>query len=591
MKDINRANRIGNENEGILIKDIINHSDTTATVILRKKYVQFDKNDIVKYKEKMQHLISVGILDEDCEYEANIWYGLDDTWNKYFDFRDLEYNKDLYDSLKCYVITELYDRKIGIRSVANRLSEIKKTIKMTKSYDREYMYEFLKYIESKSENRWANPNFKFGNITFLYFNPMNDYKEYLVELSYIKVSHTVGDDVRVLPPYKSIVWFDYILHDFMNTADLTMIKKYYPIFLWWRITTVIPIRPNEFTKFERECCTFNNVENTYNIKIPRTKLPPNPLSKMRVIPIISELKTNEEMYKIIDNYIKLMAIENEKYLITLRAYSDTFHQYEHMYDAHIVKDRITYSNFLRMIESFYEEIVSGKYGYNLVENREEITEENEHNTLIKLKLGDTRHLAFCSMMLQGFNPLTIAQIGGHETLIAQNQYIGHLDEFIDAHSLMLAKSIKSNINRNKDNLNDLFTSEDKRRLTFKQFDNVEPRSIDEGLCYSRNFPQDCADKDCLFCDFFQFEFDKLNEVTYAELSDNLSIIKSEIKIKIDFLKRYYVNITKDGSIDLINLKCNDNAQQELIKQSKSLNILVNKKATLLAYMEKTKELK
>ena len=96
---------------------------------------------------------------------------------------------------------------------------------MTKSYDREYMYEFLKYIESKSENRWANPNFKFGNITFLYFNPMNDYKEYLVELSYIKVSHTVGDDVRVLPPYKSIVWFDYILHDFMNTADLNNDKK------------------------------------------------------------------------------------------------------------------------------------------------------------------------------------------------------------------------------------------------------------------------------------------------------------------------------------------------------------------------------
>ena len=84
--------------------------------------------------------------------------------------------------------------------------------------------------------------------------------------------------------------------------------------------------------------------------------------------------------------------------------------------------------------------MSGKYGYNLVENREEITEENEHNTLIKLKLGihQTFHF-FVSMMLQGFNPLTIAQIGGHETLIAQNQYIGHLDEFIDAHSLMLAR--------------------------------------------------------------------------------------------------------------------------------------------------------
>lgn len=588
MKTIRKFNRIGSEDYGILIKEIINSSKTTY-LISSKKYVKFDKNDIDEYKRKMNYLTKENILNENCQYEDNVWHGLDDTQNKYFDFSDFEYNSEISNALKCFIITQLFDRRISIIITGLRLSEVKKMIKMTNNYDEKYMPELVKYIEGKNNNNISD--FKFGNTAFLYFNPINNYKEYLNQLAYINASHKIGENVRVIPPYKSIVWFDYILTDFMKSSDLKLIKKYYPIFLWWRISTVIPIRPSEFIKFKRDCCTLNDKDKIYYIKVPRTKLPPNPISKRRVIPLITKLKVTEEIRGFIDDYIKLMGTENQSYLISLRAYSDTFHKDEYMYDAHIVKERITYDNFRNILDNFYEEIVSGRYGYNIVKGRDDITEYNEHNTLVKLKLGDTRHLAFCSMMLQGFNPLTIAQMGGHETLVAQNQYVGHLDEFIDAHSLMLAKYIKSNINRNNDNLNDFFTSEDKRQITNKYFDDIKPRSIDGGLCYSKDFPQSCIDKDCIFCDFFQFDFTQLSNTTYLEMNDNLSIIKSEIKIKVDFLKRYYVDIIKDGSINLKDLKCSDNVQQELIKQSKSLSILVNKKAKLLAYMERINDLK
>lgn len=588
MRTLRVAKRIGNKDQGILIRDILKTNKTT--VVSRKRFIQFDKKDMDAYKRKLNELVNDEILNVNCKYEDNVWYGLDTTWNQYFNFTHFEYNSKIYNALKCYVITELYDRRISIRTVGLRLSEVKKTIKMTKGYNLDYMESFINYIESKSDKSLSD--FKFGNTSFLYFCPINDCDSYLMELSWIKSTHRLGESVRKLPPYKNVVWFDYIISDFMNMASEEMKKRYFPLFLWWRITTVIPMRPNEFLRFKINCSYLNEKDNGYYLKVPRSKQPPNPLSKRRVIPIVDELKTNEEIYRIINHYIRLLGIENEKYLLPLKSFIKCFSKsnYDYVYERHLIKDRITYRDFINLLESFYQEVVIKNYHFKVVTNREEINDENEHNTLVKFKLGDTRHLAFCSMMLQGFNPLTIAQMGGHESLYAQNHYLGHLDEFIDAHSMMLTKYIKSNIDKDKEDINDILTSDERRKLTFKQFDDdVEPRNIDSGLCYSKDFPNECIDKNCIFCDHFKIEFDNLNNSDYDELSENLSIIKNEIKIKLGFLKRCYRDISKDGSVDLVNLKCSDKAQGELSKQSKELSILVNREATLTAYMEKIRE--
>lgn len=586
MRTLKIAKRIGNKDEGILIRDIIK---TNRTVIVsRKSYIQFDIKDIDKYKHKFTQLVKKEILNAECKYEESIWFGLDTTNNKYFDFTEFEYNREVYNALKAYVITELYDRRISMRTVGLRLSEVKKTLKMTKNFSLNCIETFANYIEGKTDK--SLQNFKFGNTAFLYFYPMNDYNEFLSELSWIKSTRKMGENIRTLPPYKSIVWFDYILNDFMNTAPMELRKRYFPIFLWWRITSVIPMRPNEFLKFKSDCC-FQN-DKCYYLKVPRSKQPPNPLSKKRVIPIIDELKTSEDIYRLIKYYIQFLGIEEEKYLFPLKSHIEYFNigNSDAIYQSHLIKDRITYSNFKTLLSSFYDEIVSKSYKFNVVSSTENINESNINSTLVKLKLGDTRHLAFCSMLLQGLNPLTIAQMGGHETLYAQFHYSGHLDEFIDAHSMMLAKHIKSNITRDKEEINEVFTSDDRRQLTFKQFDNEEPLNIDYGLCYSKNFPNECVEKDCIFCDYFKLEFDKLSDSTYDEINKRLSITRDEIKVKLGFLKRCYRDINKNGSIDLINLTCSDKAERDLNKHSKELSILVNREATLLAYTEKIREI-
>ena len=70
------------------------------------------------------------------------------------------------------------------------------------------------------------------------------------------------------------------------------------------------------------------------------------------------------------------------------------------------------------------------------------------NDIELLQPGDTRHLAFCSMMLQGFNPLTIARYGRTSNIYMHKIIIlNHLSEFCDAQTLMLTNYLKLSLNR------------------------------------------------------------------------------------------------------------------------------------------------
>ncbi|WP_110114002.1 hypothetical protein [Bacillus sp. CGMCC 1.16541] len=583
MGQLRNSARIGLKDEGIMVREIVKQDNTS--VISRKRYIQFDKENIDEFKVKFEELKYEKILNVTCNFDHHKWHGLTTDWNSHLDFTDFEYNQTLYNALKCYVITELYDRRISLQVIGLRLSEIKKTIKMTKSYDEDYLDDFVRYIESRPEK--SLNDFKYGNTSFLYFYPVNDYEEYLVELSYIPGKKVIGENVRELPPYKSIVWFDHLINNFMSSADENLKKKYYPIYLWWRITTVIPMRPNEFLKLKKDCCYYSPKDNEYFIKIPRTKQRPNPLSKRRVIPVIDELKTNKDIYNLIHDYINFTDTEEGDYLFSLMSFD---HLNNKFFKVRVIKERVTKKDFDNLLAEFYKEIICEKYQFEVFDNNGDFNNQDFNFGLVKLRPGDTRHLAFCSMMLQGFNPLTIAQIGGHETLFSQNHYLGHLAEFTEAHTLMLSKYIKQNINSQNSEVNNLFTSADKRQLAFKRFTNIKPRKIDGGLCYSQNFPKDCVDKDCLFCSHFQFNFAETNYSDIELLNNSLSVVRDEIKVKVGFLKRYYEEMTKTRRNELDTLQINDMNEKELQRESKALNILVNREALLLAHIEKLNEI-
>ncbi|MEC2849509.1 integrase, partial [Bacillus cereus] len=43
----------------------------------------------------------------------------------------------------------------------------------------------------------------------------------------------------------------------------------------------------------------------------------------------------------------------------------------------------------------------------------------------RVRPNDTRHLAFLSLMIQGFHPIEIARLGGHDTIYSQRHYQQH----------------------------------------------------------------------------------------------------------------------------------------------------------------------
>ena len=148
-------------------------------------------------------------------------------------------------------------------------------------------------------------------------------------------------------------------------------------------------------------------EDRYWMIVPRRK---NLSSRPGKLAVTDTIQVNREVFELIEDYKRLtLAYATESsYLISYKAYR----KYVKLKSKEITREKIGASQFINMIDRFYDEIVTAKYG-----------------DLERIKPGDTRHFAFCNMMLQGFNMLTIARMGGHSQLETQLHYHKHLDHF------------------------------------------------------------------------------------------------------------------------------------------------------------------
>src|SRR5699024_6406548 len=83
-------------------------------------------------------------------------------------------------------------------------------------------------------------------------------------------------------------------------------------------------------------------------------------------------------------------------------------------------------NFALCLKNFYTKIIEDKYKIFLDDSE-------------KLRPNDTRHLSFISLMMQGYNPSLIQEIGGHETIERQYEYSYHPEFWVDNEIYQLKK--------------------------------------------------------------------------------------------------------------------------------------------------------
>lgn len=563
--------------KGLFITDVILNNDNSNLMMTEKKYIHFNINDIKQYKQYFEELKTLGVFYKDIDFDDSIWIGLHQDYNCRLNFEKYRYNLKIYLSLKFYVLIMLYFNKVTLLESSLALAEILRCIEITHNFREDCLIYFESYLDKR--NSVAQAETKRYITPYLLFIEVDDeFDEYFIELSTIQYKR--NSNVRKLPSYKSIVDFDFIINDFSLNAEQQELLKYYPVILWWRITSVIPLRPNEFLKLRSNCCYQKNGTNEYYLQVPRSKIRPNVLSVHAVVEIVDELKVVEDIYNLIKYFKDMLKLNDEKYLFAHKSFLNISHRKNDL-ENRTNKYKVNQKDFRNLLADFYESIVKKKYGYHPIKKGATYSSK----CIEMLQPGDTRHLAFCSMMLQGFNPLTMAQMGGHQTLTAQNHYVNHLEEFSDAQTLMLSNYLKMHLKNNGENLNDVLLSSNKRKLAFKIFESPNFKSIENGKCYSVNFPRECINLSCLFCKYFEIDWSSLDKVEILKMKNQYREVNSEIKIKINFLKHLYHEMHKPTRNYKERFASNELRMKDVKREVAAINDLIGQRAILNAYIE------
>ncbi|MFJ7738752.1 hypothetical protein ACIQ2D_20790 [Lysinibacillus sp. NPDC097287] len=576
--------KVGNIDKGLLIYE------ETANSVAEKKYLKYNKDDLNQYQEKFELLQDDGIIKSPSEFIDHQWNIMGREYYRSLDLTEIEYNKELYLSLKCYVIVQLYDRKISPDSIFEGFNNILTIIKLTSCYDKRKLLEFEEWKLEKESSKITLDRYKVYNLGFLYFNPINDASDYVPLFESM-----VGADwnaIREIPTYEEFVRFDFLINDFMNKETNNMRSKYYPVFIWWKLSTIIPIRPLELVKIKNDDIRYDATEEKYYLTKGKRKLRPSKKEKgNHHVSIPHEIQINKEIYEIIEDYRKVTNSENEEYLFHLS------HHYEHLtkpkYSSVIntgetkkYNDHRTTDLMAKLLASFFDEVIQNEMGINVVNSRDKLDLENPHKTITRFSLMDTRHFAICSMMMQGFSELTIAQMAGHTKIKTQSAYASHIDDFQRSYSNLLAKDIQRSMTNLNNSGFDHFTFRQKQILSYWKSDYSKEKKIDYGYCQSKKFPYECFEDDCIFCNKIHIDLSNLTTQEQSELANKITKIQDEIQIKLNFIKKYYQSAYRKKEAEFDN---NEKNSKDLEQNSANLAILLNRKAMLEAHLAKKME--
>lgn len=472
-----------------------------------------------------------------------------------FDFSNLNaavFNRDLPTEfkamVKCWTVVLIEKYK----TVASRyLSYFKKAFELTKGFKPEEKDSLLKYIEYSDYTNKTKMDMVHTLCNFFDYTELDIaevYVPYLVELGN-KIPFK--QNVRQLPPSRYVLTFSYYLDKHFeelmdDTIKQTEINReilfIYPLIIWWKLTNVIPIRPTEFCLLERNCIFVD--DGKHYIKLPRRKL------NTKRIQILDTILIDAEMYQLISQYKELTDSLGD---------TDTLISYRSLIFADLSTNRATLKKNKNQFTRFALDGLINRF-YKTMETKYDCFISEEH----RIAPNDTRHFAFISLMMQGYSPIEISRLGGHQTIQAQYHYSGHTEYWVDCEVFKLMKKAKNS----KVIGSQIGAVPDEVKLkTLDAEDGSFKRKLKIGYC--KDEKQQCETRLCYFCSHWS--------ITPEEYLEKQEIIKSQILAKknnINELIAVISNLNKQFMADelsksnpelLTKIKTNANAIQGKIR--------------------------
>lgn len=515
--------------------------------------ISIDKKNIFKkslkeYKELYRDYVQQGTIIS-SSFDDCTWIILD----RYHNRRNLSFPKHNFtNALKAYSLLKI-EEKVSFSNIHQGLSLLNKAIELSKEFNIDQLdifYEEIGCLKFQTRTRISLHVINFLN--FIDHPQKEQFK------NTIKPFVKYDFNSRKLPPYKDVLLFDEVMQNFMRSSSEEEKMKYYPVILWWNLTTILPLRPIEFCTLKYDCVKRN--EDRYLITVPRKKKKYESFSD---IDIENTFEINVEVFDLIKHYQK-RTIDRQsdfKYLFTYETYSSFYSQARpEKYTRN--PDVFLNSSFEVLLRQFHKHIVK----------------KNNNNLNIKRILpGDTRHFAICNMMLQGFNMLSIAKLAGHRRIASQRTYWNHIDYFVQSYVYVLSQDIKLS----KRNTKTSFSLIDKLKKVkiYHEEDFSHFKEVEHGYCTDSEFPINCTE--CAHCDFFYFYPKDHNKGIkwLMEESNNLDI---KITQNINYLRDLFKNIQskihfKTGNYSLVD-------QEDINSTTSSIKHLSRRKALINSFI-------
>ncbi len=207
---------------------------------------------------------------------------------------------------------------------------------------------------------------------------------------------------RKLEGFSNYLRFDTRLADYWKLADEQKKTYYFPVFFWWKLTSVLPLRPTEFLLTPKKC--IRSEGDRYFIRVRRTRNKKDHTKKHYKVKEdyeICEYGIPVELYEEIRSYIKKTGkIRKEENITLLLPGSEAQTWY------------LSYQQMNYRLHKFLGQ------------------ELGMDGTTVNL--GDTRHLAMINLMLSGGSPVVCRELAGHEDIDISSNYYANLSTVVES---------------------------------------------------------------------------------------------------------------------------------------------------------------
>ena len=390
--------------------------------------------------------IGQGVIRSQCQFDDPVWYTTDeyenigihftfneDTYDEYYrDYFKMELDEFIH-YLKAYLMTIF--GKNALNSIRSFILDIRHIV------DRD-----IDEVSNATKYLYVTAPALVADFLSLLPEPFEDYKELGRAMDAYSANNFIDKErnQRALADFDTYFLFDSILNDYWK-AELPDSDRlfFYPIYLWWNVTAIIPQRPREFILTERNCIS-QNMDGSYSLRLRENRIKGSDRQVSYRIEddyVTKTFRVPAKIGKEFERYIEMTEEFEPNELGTLFVTEPHYKKWGQK--KHQDSRFFTYNNLRTVLRVFYKEVLQGIYGLTVYYRYE--PKHLAQGDICYIQLGDTRHIAMINAMQQGGTPAVVMFLAGHDNENTSSHYYSNITALAQCktytrHKLLMGKS-------------------------------------------------------------------------------------------------------------------------------------------------------